>query len=122
MPHLGFPSRMHLKRSSAFGRLKQEGKRVVSGCLILNWIERPVGEPTQMGMIVTKRIGRAVVRNRARRLIRETFRLNQHALFRPVQMVLIARQSICGKKIHHVESDFIKALEKAGIGSRSEFA
>ena len=108
---------MHLKRSSSFSRLKQEGKRVTSGCLILNWSERLPGETTQMGMIVTKRIGQAVVRNRARRLIRETFRLNQRGLHGPVQMVLIARQSIREKKLHQVEADFIKALEKAHIGS-----
>ena len=43
-----------------------------------------------MGVITSSRIGNAVVRSRARRLLREAFRLNQHAVHPPADLVIIA--------------------------------
>jgi ribonuclease P protein component len=56
-----------------------------------------------------------VVRNRARRLLREAFRLHQHGLTGAVELVLVPRPSIAGKKFFDVERDFLVALRKAGL-------
>jgi ribonuclease P protein component len=55
------------------------------------------------------------VRNRARRLLRESFRLHQHGLAQPVDLVLVARPSIVGKDFAQVERDFLTTLRKAGL-------
>ncbi len=60
-------------------------------------------------------IGGAVARSRARRLLRESFRLHQHELEQPVELVLVARNSIAGKNFADVEKDFLKALNRAGL-------
>jgi ribonuclease P protein component len=65
--------------------------------------------------VTSSRIGNAVVRNRARRLLREVFRLHQHDLARPVDLVLIARPSIAGKNFSDVEQDFLATLRKTGL-------
>ena len=57
----------------------------------------------------------AVTRSRARRLLRETFRLHQHDLRQPVTIVLVARSSILGKQRAEVERDFLSALRKAKL-------
>jgi len=56
-----------------------------------------------------------VVRNRARRLMRETFRLNQDRLKAPADMVLVARASIAGKSRQEVERDYFTILRRAGL-------
>ena len=56
-----------------------------------------------------------MVRNRARRLLRESFRLHQHELAQPVDLVLVARPSISGKGLADVEKDFLTTLRKAGL-------
>ena len=81
----------------------------------MNWIDSPEGSDSRLGLITTRKLGNAVVRNRARRLMRETFRLNRHALPKPVDIVLIARKSIIGMKQKDVETDFQKALSRARL-------
>ena len=51
------------------------------------------------------RIGNAVARSRA--ALRESFRLHQHELSQPVELVLVARASIAGRGFAEVEKDFL---------------
>ncbi len=104
---------MRLKQGRDFARVKAQGKRLVCGCLIANWLELPPGLPLRLGVITSRKVGEAVARNRARRLLREAFRLHQHDLRCPVDLVLVARNSISGKKLAGVEQDFLKALRQA---------
>ena len=54
-------------------------------------------------------------RTRVRRLLRESFRLHQHELAQPLDLVLVARPSIVGKGFAGVEKDFLTTLRKAGL-------
>jgi ribonuclease P protein component len=112
---LGFGSEARLKRGRDFGRLREQGKRLVLGCLIANWQQLPDDAHSRLGVVTGAKIGPAVVRNRARRLLRETYRLHQHDLSKPVDLVVIARRSIAGKSLAEVEKDFLTTLRKAGL-------
>jgi ribonuclease P protein component len=81
----------------------------------LNWLLLPEQSPTRIGIIVSRRVGPALVRNRVRRLLRESFRLHQHELTATADLVLVARPSIAGKSFREVESDFLAALGQAKL-------
>ena len=83
--------------------------------MLVNWQSLPSGVPSRLGVITSRRIGKAHVRNRARRLMRESFRLHQHELLQPVDLVLVARRSIVGRRFHSVERHFLSLLKKAGL-------
>jgi ribonuclease P protein component len=112
---LPFPRNMRIKQSRDFARLRQEGQRLVKGCLIANWQQLPSRSSARLGVITSSRIGNAVVRSRARRLLREVFRLHQNDLSQPVDLILIARPSIVGKQFSEVEQDFLATLRKTGL-------
>lgn len=126
-PHSGTPdtkslrSRLRLGRSSRlaqsrdFARVRQAGERLALGCLIANWQKLPAGSHARLGVVTSKKIGGAVERSRARRLLRESFRLHQHDLSQPVDIVLVARNSIAGKTFAQVEKDYLAALRRAGL-------
>ena len=88
---------------------------MVCGCLIANWRPLPADHQAKLGVVVSGKIGGSVVRSRVRRLLRETFRLHQHELNRPVELVLVARQSIAGFGLREVEQDFLTALGRGGL-------
>ena len=113
---LKFEKASRLKTGRDFRRTREEGDRRVQGCLIANWRPLEPGESgPRLGVVTSGKIGSAVIRSRARRLLREAFRLHQAQLVVPVDLVLVARQSIVGKKFAEVERDYLQALRKAGL-------
>lgn len=114
-PGLKFGRAMRIKQGRDFSRVRQEGQRLVYGCLIANWRKLPPEVHTRLGVVTSGKLGNAIVRNRARRLLREAFRLHQHDLAQPVDLVLIARASIVAKGFADVEKDFLTTLRKAGL-------
>ena len=112
---LVLPRSRRIKQGRDFLRAKAEGKRVTNGCLVINWLPLPAGSQTRLGVITGRKMGNAVKRARARRLLREAFRLNQTRLTQPVDVVLVARASIVGKSFDEVESDYLAGLRRARL-------
>jgi ribonuclease P protein component len=112
---LGFNRAARIKQGRDFVRVRRVGERMVVGCLIANWQRLPAASGSRLGVITGGKIGGAVVRNRARRLMRETFRLHQRELAGPVDLVLVARPSIVGKGFADVERDFLTTLRRARL-------
>jgi ribonuclease P protein component len=104
-----------LKQTRDFTRLKTQGRRLARGCVLMNWAELASTGQSRLGIVAAKRIGNAVVRSRAKRLLRQAFRLHQHDLRVPSEIVLVARDSIAGKAFADVERDYLAALRVAGL-------
>jgi len=108
-----------LRNSGDFARLKEQGRRLAVGCLALNWVSVPsvpdAWPGTRVGIITSRKVGNAVGRNRARRLLREAFRRHQHQFTGPHELVLVARASIAGMSYAGVERDLLEALRRARV-------
>ena len=77
----------------------------------------------RVGLSVGKRLGGAVVRNRAKRLLREAYRAikKEPGLKSGYLVVLAARDEIRGKKTDDVKRDLLRAFRTLGMlggGSR----
>ncbi len=80
-----------LKKSGDFSRLFKSGKRVYSPCLTL--IYSPSRKDTVMGIALSKKHGKAVKRNRIKRLIRAAFSRNIGALSGKFYVVIMPKIS-----------------------------
>lgn len=112
---LRFGRDSRIKQGRDFARVRREGQRLTLGCLIANWQVLPQGSKSRLGVVTSGKLGAAVLRNRARRLLRECFRVHQHDFRTPLDLVLIARPSIHGKAFGEVEKDFLLTLRKAKL-------
>ena len=108
-----FPKSVRLQRNAQFRRVYAEGRRAEGRLAVLYALDAP-GQPRAVGVVTSRKIGGAVVRNRARRLLREAYRLNQHKLKDNVQLVLIARSAINGRRRPEVELAVLGLFQEAG--------
>src|SRR5215471_10780619 len=88
-----FARAFRLLRSSEFRLVRESGKSWTGMYLILLALNRGAALPSRVGLITTRRLGNAVVRNRVRRRMREIFRLNQYQISGGYWIVTIARAS-----------------------------
>lgn len=73
---LAFSRRLRLTATTEFRAVYDSGLRTASGPLIV--FARPNGlAHSRIGLSIPRRVGGAVIRNRVRRRLRETFRLRQ---------------------------------------------
>ena len=79
-----------LKENYEFRRLYQKGKSAVGGGMVVYCRKNKLGR-NRLGVTVSVKLGHAVVRNRARRRLREVYRVNADKLSRGWDIVLVAR-------------------------------
>ena len=77
-----------LRRQEDFDRVYAQNAFAADGVLVVRGAANGLGF-TRLGLSVSRKVGSAVVRNRWKRLIRETFRLTQHTL--PAGLDLVVR-------------------------------
>jgi ribonuclease P protein component len=83
-----------LKRNKDFLALYQHGKTVVSPYVVLYVRKNRLGY-NRLGITAGKKVGNAVHRNRAKRLIRAAYREASPKLPQGIDLVIVARAAIC---------------------------
>ena len=75
----------------------------------------------RLGLSVTKKVGGAVQRNRAKRLLREAYLSVKRAGVKTGYLVVLAaREEIRGKKMQDVEKELHRAFERLGMLERAQ--
>ena len=100
-----------LLRYPEFKKIIENGKkRKISDACIVFWTENQVGW-RRFGIIASKKIGPAVVRNRAKRKIREVFRLNKHKIKPALDIVIIAGKESVNLPFSILEKKIMQAYQ-----------
>jgi ribonuclease P protein component len=105
-----------LRRRAEFLRVASAGKKAAIGGVVLQALPRTDELPARLGFTVTKKVGKAVVRNRTRRRLKEAARLVLAQ--RPVtgvDLVLIGRDSTRKRNFIALQGDIRRALERTGV-------
>lgn len=110
--------RLHCPR--AYQRAFAQGEKLVGPLFVLYVL--PTSEShSRLGLAVSKRLGNAVVRNRIKRCLRETFRRHKASLRMPCDVVIVARQGAVGVPYIAYVQQFLALLQRCRcLGQRKE--
>lgn len=105
----GFPREHRIIASSGFASVRRTGRRFVTRSFILYVVPASLGV-SRLGIIASRKVGDAVARNRAKRVLREVFRLNREQLGLPLDVVAIVRRGSRRPEYWRYERDFLQGI------------
>ena len=98
-----------IRKRSEYKAIYDRGQRVPSTTFVLFVTRNDLGRP-RLGITVTRRLGGAVQRNRAKRLVREIFRKHKSEL-QNVDIVVNGRTGLPVAEYRRLEAEFLKCLK-----------
>ena len=106
-----------LKENHEFRRLYQKGASAVGGGMVVYCRKNRLGR-NRLGLTASTKLGHAVVRNRARRRLREVYRLNTPAMKQGYDVILVARKRTLTASWKELNETFLKLCRKLDLLER----
>jgi ribonuclease P protein component len=109
----------HRRRQSDIRDVRQNGIRVDCKAFTLWWLARPDGAAVRRACFVasTQAVGKAILRNRAKRRMREIFRRHQGLLPGSIDMMFVARAQVNNWPFAQIDRAFADACGRISAPS-----
>ena len=108
----GFSKARRVRRHAEYQRAFAAGTRCHGRYVTLVVAPNQAGR-TRLGIVASRKVGDAVIRNRAKRLIREVFRLQDDVPGRSVDVVVIPRREFFDADFAALERDLRSVLRRS---------
>ena len=111
MADQSFPKSLRILKRRDFLRIGRRGRRTHTRDMVFIVSRRREGSP-RIGITVGRQVGKAVIRNRIKRLVREYFRTHKGRFAGGFDLVVIVKQSADIRRMAEVERNFEQFLHK----------
>jgi len=101
----GFPKERHVRKRREFLAASRNGRRVRTQNLIILTNRNGLDFP-RLGITANKKVGKAVFRNRIKRLIREYFRLNNNRFRVGYDFIVLVKPGHTIRQLADLEVEF----------------
>jgi ribonuclease P protein component len=109
------PSSLHLKQAKDFAALRAQGRSHAGRYCVLSVLAVPQLSEFRFGLITSRKVGGAVVRNRLRRQLREVIRSFRGEILPGHHFVTIVRWSAPGRSLEELRKDWRHCASKLGL-------
>jgi ribonuclease P protein component len=106
-----------LRRKKDFTAIYNKGKSIGEKYVVLFYRKNGL-DYNRTAFLASKKVGNSVSRNRARRLMKESYRELKQNLESGYDIIWIARNTICNLKCADVKKSMEAAVKKSGIKKR----
>jgi len=106
------PARLRVKRASSFQDAYRQGRKTVGQYAVL-WLRSGEDADGRIGVVASRKVGNSVARSRAKRRLREWFRLHQYELVGGLDYILVARRSILNAPQADLDRDLEQVFSRA---------
>jgi len=103
-----------LKKNTEFRKVYSKGTSLANKYLVLFFKKNDLPY-SKVCFSASKKVGKSVVRNRARRLMKEGFRLYDSRLKEGFDLVFIARMNIINAEFKEIDKAMISILKRAKL-------
>lgn len=93
-----------IKNNRDFLKIYRTGKSCANRYLVMYLASAQERCTGRIGISVSKKVGNSVVRHRIKRLIKESYRLNESRFLKGYDLVIVARKDAKGKGYSEIES------------------
>ena len=112
MAHAPHPER--LKKRWEFQRGYKKGRKYWNRDFVM-YVYRNTYNGTRLGVTASKKIGKSVERNRAKRLIREVFRLSNEKIHPGYDIIVVGRSPSIHLKYQQAQDSLLRLFRRARI-------
>ena len=107
-------SPLFLRKSKDFDRVKREGTRLQTPLFnLISTLSSSAG--VRVGIVVGRRMGKAVTRNRAKRIFRELVRKTNHVLVKGHDLIVFPKRAALSTNHRALTEVWMEALAHEGL-------
>ena len=103
-----------LKLNHEFRRLYAKGKSAVNPCMAVYCRKNRLGY-NRLGFTTGTKLGKAVVRNRTRRRIKEAYRIHEGRFLPGYDLVVVARVKAGHSRYREIERSLLSLADRLGL-------
>ena len=103
-----------INKNYIFRKVYSKGTSYANRYLVLYFLPNRSAQ-NALGITVSKKIGKAVCRNKVKRLIKESYRLNESSIKTGYNIVIVARANIVSADFKSVESALLHLIRKLDL-------
>ena len=108
-----------LKKNEDFQKVYKQGTSHAGRYLVM-YVLKQDDQKNKLGISVSKKVGNSVVRHRLKRLVRESYRLNEKFFEKGYHIVVVVRASAKEQGFHEISRAFLNLADMHGILKKDE--